>query len=203
VRSQEAAEKEGGELSVLAAALHSGLRSLHVYSTTGRGREMSAARPVVQRAWRERARLFSPPQLSTFTGWVDRTKSKNFAALLEDSPAVDAKPRPAMPAPARAPAPKSKSKAKSKAKPMPAAQSVQLNDGEGITRGGGALSRGGARVSEPDVQLHDLAHSSGTGAGAAGAQQGAGSASPGQSGGAQGTDERGVVPGSDTDALLR
>ena len=89
----------GGELQDLAASVHSGLRSLHVLSNTGRGREMSAARGVVQRAWRERARVFSAPQVAILEGWAQ--DSRNFAALLDEGPGDPAPvQRRAMPAPA-------------------------------------------------------------------------------------------------------
>lgn len=91
-------------LAGLAAGLVSGLKALHVFSNTGQGRRMPAAREPVQAAWRAREELLSAAQRQQFEGFAS---SRNFAALLEEkSPSPEPVRRDYVPAPRQQPQPR-------------------------------------------------------------------------------------------------
>ncbi|KAL4431258.1 hypothetical protein ABPG75_006514 [Micractinium tetrahymenae] len=92
-------------LSSLAAGLVSGLKALHVFSNTGQGRRMPAAREPVRAAWRAREELLSAAQRRQFEGFV--SSSRNFSGLLEDkSPSPEPVRRDYVPAPRAQPQPR-------------------------------------------------------------------------------------------------
>lgn len=89
-------------LAGLAAGLAAGLKALHVFSNTGQGRRMPAAREPVQAAWQARGELLSAAQRQQFEGFVG--SSRNFAALLEErSPSPEPVRRDYVPAPRQQP----------------------------------------------------------------------------------------------------
>ncbi|KAL4419249.1 hypothetical protein ABPG77_001187 [Micractinium sp. CCAP 211/92] len=100
VKSADDSEAMAG----LAAGLVSGLKALHVFSNTGQGRRMPAAREPVRAAWQAREELLSAAQRRQFEGFVG---SRNFAALLEEkSPSPEPVRRDYVPAPRQQPQPR-------------------------------------------------------------------------------------------------
>lgn len=98
-------------LASLAGGLLSGLRALHVFSNTGAGRRMPAAREPVQTAWKAREELFTEVQRKQFEGFV--SSSKNFGALLaERSPSPQPVRRDYVPAPRAQPQPRERKQKK-------------------------------------------------------------------------------------------
>ena len=70
------------ELAGLTAAIFEGLRSLHLLSQTGRGKEMGAAREAVRAAAEHQAALLTSAQRGQLASFA--ASSHNFAALLKE-----------------------------------------------------------------------------------------------------------------------
>jgi hypothetical protein len=102
-------------LAELSSVVLGGLKALHVYSNTGQGRRMPAARAPVQAAWNARDELFTEAQRQQFEGFV--SSSKNFAALLQEaSPSREPVRRDYVPAPRQQPQPRERRRPRSAAK---------------------------------------------------------------------------------------
>lgn len=71
------------DLAKAAVRIHSGLRSLYVFSTTGQGREMGPAEGAVRAAWHDREALLTAAQRKQLEQWL--RGSRRLAALLRDA----------------------------------------------------------------------------------------------------------------------
>ena len=154
------------ELAKAGVRILNGLRSLHVLSQTGRGREMEAAAGPVRAAWADRDLLFTAAQRKQLEGWL--RSSRSLAALLprheaglfeaaqpSQQPPAGAKRESSAPAAAQPAAAVPKRESSALAAPRARAAAAAAATASGTSAANGAARSGTASVGDKRSQASD------------------------------------------------